>query len=138
MMGTTDYIETMLMRVKTLISDAKLKPVICPENGITLDGWLDEYICPSNNKDGSITIIDLSLLPAEITHIITSVMARVTLEVLQRYRRQEKGETLPTILVMEEAHTFIKNITRIPRMKMRLPCVPKYLKRLHVKDESMV
>lgn len=108
MMGMTDYIETMLMRVKTLISDAKLKPVICPENGITLDGWLDEYICPSNNKDGSITIIDLSLLPAEITHIITSVMARVTLEVLQRYRRQEKGETLPTILVMEEAHTFIK------------------------------
>lgn len=108
MMGMTDYIETMLMRVKTLISDAKLKPVICPENSITLDGWLDEYICPSNNKDGSITIIDLSLLPAEITHIITSVMARVTLEVLQRYRRQEKGEILPTILVMEEAHTFIK------------------------------
>ena len=108
MMGTTDYIETMLMRVKTLISDAKLKPVICPGNGITLDGWLDEYICPSNNNDGSITIIDLSLLPAEITHIITSVMARVTLEVLQRYRRQEKCETLPTILVMEEAHTFIK------------------------------
>lgn len=32
----------------------------------------------------------------------------LTLEVLQRYRRQEKGETLPTILVMEEAHTFIK------------------------------
>ena len=108
MMGTTDYIETMLMRVKTLISDAKLKPVICPDNEITLDRWLDEYICPSDNKDGSITIIDLSLLPAEVTHIITSVMARVTLEVLQRYRRQEKGETLPTILVMEEAHTFIK------------------------------
>lgn len=108
MMGTTDYIETMLMRVKTLISDAKLKPVICPKDDITLDSWLDEYICPSNNNDGSITIIDLSLLPAEITHIITSVMARVTLEVLQRYRRQEKGKTLPTVLVMEEAHTFIK------------------------------
>lgn len=108
MMGTTDYVETMLLRVKTLISDAKLKPVICPDKEITLDSWLDEYICPSENKDGSITIIDLSLLPAEITHIITSVMARVTLEVLQRYRRQEKGETLPTILVMEEAHTFIK------------------------------
>lgn len=108
MMGVTDYIETMLMRVKTLISDAKLKPVICPKRDITLESWLDAYICPSNNKDGSITIIDLSLLPVEITHIITSVMARVTLEVLQRYRRQKKGETLPTILVMEEAHTFIK------------------------------
>ena len=35
-------------------------------------------------------------------------MARVTLEVLQRYRRQNNGATLPTVLVMEEAHTFIK------------------------------
>lgn len=107
-MGTSDYVETMLMRVKTLMSDAKLKSVICPDEAITLEDWLDKYVCPSNSNDGSITIIDLSLLPAEITHIITSVMARVTLEALQRYRRQKNGETLPTVLVMEEAHTFIK------------------------------
>lgn len=107
-MGTSEYVETMQMRIKTLMSDAKLKPVICPEKEITLDEWLDKYICPSNKTDGSITIIDLSLLPAEITHIITAVMARVSLEVLQRYRRQNNGETLPTVLVMEEAHTFIK------------------------------
>lgn len=108
MMGTSDYVETMLMRVKTLMSDAKLKPVICPDNEITLDEWLDKYICPTKGTEGSITIIDLSLLPAEVTHIITAVMARVTLEVLQRYRRQHNGKTLPTVLVMEEAHTFIK------------------------------
>lgn len=108
MMGTSDYVETMLMRVKTLMSDAKLKPVICPDIEITLDDWLDKYICPSNGTEGAITIIDLSLLPAEVTHIITAVMARVTLEVLQRYRRQNNGATLPTVLVMEEAHTFIK------------------------------
>lgn len=108
MMGTSDYVETMLMRVKTLMSDAKLKPVICPDIEITLDDWLDKYICLSNGTEGAITIIDLSLLPAEVTHIITAVMARVTLEVLQRYRRQNNGATLPTVLVMEEAHTFIK------------------------------
>lgn len=108
MMNTSDYVETMLMRVKTLLADAKLKPVICPDEDILLDDWLDKYICPSNDKNGSITIVDLSLLPAEVTHIITSVMARVTLEALQRYRRQNNGETLPTVLVMEEAHTFIK------------------------------
>ena len=107
-MGTSEYVETMLMRVKTLMSDAKLKPVICPNNEITLDEWLDKYICPTKGTEGSITIIDLSLLPAEVTHIITAVMARVTLEVLQRYRRQNNGATLPTVLVMEEAHTFIK------------------------------
>lgn len=108
MMCTSDYVETMLMRVKTLISDAKLKPVICPDETITLESWLEKYICPSDSTDGSITIIDLSLLPVDVTHIITSVMARVTLEALQRYRRQKNGETLPTVLVMEEAHTFIK------------------------------
>lgn len=108
MMGTSDYVETMLMRVKTLMADAKLKPVICPNEETSLDEWLDKYVCPSEGKDGSITIIDLSLLPSEVTHIITSVMARVTLEALQRYRRKNNGETLPTVLVMEEAHTFIK------------------------------
>lgn len=107
-MNTSDYVETMLMRVKTLLSDAKLKPVICPTKDITLADWLNKYICPSESKEGSVTIIDLSLLPAEITHIITSVMARVTLEALQRYRRKNNGDTLPTVLVMEEAHTFIK------------------------------
>lgn len=107
-MNTSSYIETMLLRVKTLLADAKLKPVICSGEEITLENWLDEYICPSDKTDGSITVIDLSLLPAEVTHIITSVMARLTLEALQRYRRMNDGNTLPTVLVMEEAHTFIK------------------------------
>lgn len=107
-LGTSDYVETMLMRVKTLISDAKLQSVISPEKTVTLEEWLDDYICPSDSTKGSITIIDLSLLPADITHIITSVLARITLEALQRYRRKNNGDTLPTVLVMEEAHTFIK------------------------------
>lgn len=111
LMGTSSYVETMLMRVKTLMSDAKLKSIICQNETITLKDWLDKYICPSNDSNdsgGSITIIDLSLLPSEITHIITSVIARVTLEALQRYRLQHNGNTLPIVLVMEEAHTFIK------------------------------
>ncbi|WP_196599886.1 ATP-binding protein [Pectinatus frisingensis] len=108
LMNTSDYVETMLMRIKTLLSDSKLKPVISPDKKITLDQWLDKYICPSNCKNGSITIVDLSLIPTELTYIITSVLARMTLESLQRYRKISTGQTIPTILVMEEAHTFIK------------------------------
>ena len=37
MMRTSDYVETMLMRVKTLLSDAKLQPVICPEETVKLE-----------------------------------------------------------------------------------------------------
>ena len=108
LMGTSEYVETMLMRIKTLLSDAKLKPVISAESDITLESWLAQYICPPDDTGSSITIIDLSLLPAELVHIVTAVMARITLEALQRYRRAYHGTTLPTVLVMEEAHTFIK------------------------------
>lgn len=112
LMGTSNYIETMLVRVQTLLSDAKLRPVISPEGNYDLRDWLDHYICPSKSEEGSITIVDLSLIPADITHIITSVLARMVLEALQRYRRQNNGKTLPTILVMEEAHTFIKKYNK--------------------------
>lgn len=108
LMNTSDYVETMLMRIRTLLSDAKLKPVISPDNNITLTQWMNNFICPSDCTTGSITIIDLSLIPAELTHIIISVLARMTLESLQRYRKIHNGQTLPTTLIMEEAHTFIK------------------------------
>ncbi len=108
LMGTSEYVETMLMRIKTLLSDSKLKKVISVDDDITLEKWINDYICPSSLKETSITVIDLSLMPAELIFIITSVIARLTLETLQRYRKVNNGETLPITLVMEEAHTFIK------------------------------
>lgn len=108
LMGTTEYVETMIMRIRTLLSDSRLKPIISDNTELTLEQWLNEYVCESNSDDGSITVIDLSLVPAEVIHIITAVIARMTLEALQRYRKINNGKTLPTVLVIEEAHTFIK------------------------------
>lgn len=107
-MGTAEHVETMLMRIRTLLSDTRLKMITtgCPE--MTLAGWLNEYICPSSTSEGAITVIDLSLVPAEVVHIIAAVIARTTLEALQRFRKINNGNTLPTTIVMEEAHTFIK------------------------------
>ena len=108
LMGTSEYVETMRMRVQTLLSDKHLKPVISYEADYTLEQWLEDYICPKTEDSSAITIIDLSLLPSEMIHIIASVIARMTLESLQRYRKVNNGKTLPTTIVMEEAHTFIK------------------------------
>lgn len=107
-MGTAEHVETMLMRIRTLLSDTRLKMITtgCPE--MTLAGWLNEYICPSSTSEGAITVIDLSLVPAEVVHIIAAIIARTTLEALQRFRKINNGNTLPTTIVMEEAHTFIK------------------------------
>jgi len=108
LLGVSEYVETMIMRVRTILSDSRMKVISGDAPDITLDGWLDDYIGNNQASNGSVTVIDLSLVPAEVVHIITAVIARMTLESLQRYRREHKGKTLPTVLVMEEAHTFIK------------------------------
>lgn len=108
LMGTTEYTETMLMRIRTLLSDSRLKTILTGNPDLSLDQWLNGYICESNSSAGCVTVIDLSLVPTEVVHIITAVIARMTLEALQRHRRINNGETLPTTIVMEEAHTFIK------------------------------
>ena len=108
LMGTSEYIETMLMRIRTLLSNSRMKIITSCDEDLTLEKWLNDYICPSNSSNGAITVIDLSLVPPEVIHIVTAVIARMTLEALQRYRRLNDGKTLPTTLVMEEAHTFIR------------------------------
>jgi len=108
LMGTSEYIETMLMRIRTLLSDSRMRTITGCDEDLTLEKWLDDYICPSDSSNGAITVIDLSLVPAEVVHIVTAVIARMTLEALQRYRRLNDGKTLPTTLVMEEAHMFIR------------------------------
>ncbi|MGL4922334.1 MAG: ATP-binding protein [Aeromonas veronii] len=108
LLGVSEYVETMLMRIRTILSDSRMKVVSGDANGLTLDDWLCDYIGDNQASNGSVTVIDLSLVPAEVVHIITAVIARMTLESLQRYRKLNHGKSLPTVLVMEEAHTFIK------------------------------
>lgn len=106
--NSQQYMDFFLMRVKSILTDARIVSVIDTKskNEITLDGWLDQYI-GSNDDDGSITIIDLSLVPSEVLYVIVSVLSRIIFEAHQRYRRST-GLILPTTLVVEEAHNFIK------------------------------
>ena len=113
------YLDFLIIRIRTMLSDTRMKTITGNIDSITLDNWLKDYIGDDGiNKDisgnatsanGTVTVIDLSLVPAEVMHIITAVIARMTFEALQRYRRlHPQKKTLPTVLVMEEAHTFIK------------------------------
>lgn len=103
-LNTTDYIVTLMPRIKTLLTDVRVKKVIDNET-LKLSDWLSNYIGADNKE--SLTIIDLSLLPSEVTSIITAVIARMVFEAQQRYLKLNK-QCLPTVLVMEEAHYFVK------------------------------
>lgn len=108
LLGVSEYVETMLMRIRTILSDSRMKTITGNTDGATLHDWLAKTIGDDQASNGTVTVIDLSLVPAEVVHIVAAVIARMTLEALQRYRKLNQGKTLPTVLVMEEAHTFIK------------------------------
>lgn len=102
--GNEQYLEFLIARIRTMLSDSRMDSVIGDKINIELDKWLEKYL--GDGKNTSITIIDLSLVPSEITHITTSVISRIIFEALQRYRKLN-AKSLPTVMVMEEAHSFI-------------------------------
>jgi uncharacterized protein len=105
--GNEQYIEFLLARIRTMLADTRMNSVIGDEDEITLEKWLGDYVGRAPEDEKCVTVIDLSLVPAEIMHLVTSVIARMCFEFLQRYRKLHT-KTLPTVLVMEEAHTFVK------------------------------
>lgn len=108
-LNVTEHVETMLIRVRALLNDNRLNTIIGAPEGFTLDQWLNEYIGDNQSRNGCLTIIDLSLVPSEIIHVVTAVIARMVFEALQRYRKlNENHKVLPTVLVMEEAHTYVR------------------------------
>jgi hypothetical protein len=107
MMGVSAHTETLLIRLRTLLADAQMKAVIGASGDLSLEKWLEDYIGANDARNGCVAVIDLSLVPSEIVHVVIAVTARMVFEALQRHRKLTK-ETIPTVLVMEEAHTFIK------------------------------
>lgn len=105
--NVSQYLDFLVARIRTFLSDPRMKAVIGVDDGITLAKWLADYVGSDDADGGCVSVIDLSLVPTEIVHVVTAVIARMVFEALQRYLKLNKA-TLPTVLVMEEAHTFIK------------------------------
>ena len=107
MLNVSEHVETLLVRLRALLSDTRMKPIMGRANDTTLDQWLRDYVGTDDAENGCVSVIDLSLVPTEVVHVITAVIARIVFESLQRYVKLN-GVAFPTVLVMEEAHTFIK------------------------------
>jgi DNA helicase HerA-like ATPase len=104
----SQFIATLSMRIRMMLADQRLGPVVNPKNmgSVSFDRWLIDYVGDNNAANGQLAILDLSLVSADVLHILIAVIARIVFEAIQRYRRIEQKE-LPTVLVLEEAHTFI-------------------------------
>ena len=100
------FVDFLIMRIRTILADTRMSSIVGTKKDINLIQWLEKYIGKENAKDGPLTIIDLSLVPPDILHIVISVISRIIFEALQRYRRKNNN-ILPTVLIMEEAHSFV-------------------------------
>lgn len=98
------FIPYLCIRLRTMLSDPLLRSVVNPAGAVTLVGWLKALL--ADGAAGQVSVIDLSLVPSEVLHVVIAVLARATFEALQRHRRITK-QALPTVLVLEEAHTFV-------------------------------
>ena len=102
------FVDTLNLRIRNLLSAGRLASVITSDDSasITLEGWLTDYVGADQADNGPIAVVDLSLVPSEVIHVVVSVLGRMVFEALQRYRR-ENEEELPTTLILEEAHAFV-------------------------------
>ncbi|PKP02175.1 MAG: ATPase [Bacteroidetes bacterium HGW-Bacteroidetes-6] len=98
--GVIQFVDFLIMRMRSMLSDTRMNKIIADDKEVSLENWLSKTV-------GGISIIDLSLVPSDISHLLVSVISRVIFESLQRYRRTN-NKLLPTVIVMEEAHNFIK------------------------------
>ena len=105
--NVTQYLDFLISRIRTILSDPILKEIIDNDDSITLAQWLQDVMGSNEAGDARVSVLDLSLVPSELVHVIAAVVARMILEALQRYVKLERV-SLPTVLVIEEAHTFIK------------------------------
>lgn len=106
--NVANFIATLTLRIRSLIADRRLSPVIAPEHPPTFANWLEGLLGNPAGSNGQVAIIDLSLIPADVTHIVIAVLGRIVFEASQRYQKQHaEGKALPTALILEEAHTFV-------------------------------
>lgn len=96
------------LRIQSLLADSRVAPLILPENGGEEFGdWLHGLLGRGEGGKGQITVLDLSLVPSDVLTTVVSVLGRLVFEAAQRYRRAYRV-TMPTVLVLEEAHNFVE------------------------------
>jgi hypothetical protein len=101
----SQFADTLRLRIQGLLHREHLAAIANPETTPELSRWLEEMLGCGQPERPTVSIIDLSLVPTDVLHIVVGTYLRLTFEALQRHRRNT-GEELPTVLVLEEAHHF--------------------------------
>ena len=100
-------VEPLINRIQVMLGDAGLRPVINSAGVSSLTEWLNSLLGPTEGAPEPLAILDLSLVPSDVVHIAVAVISRLVFEALQRHLKAT-DTTLPTVLILEEAHNFVR------------------------------
>ncbi|WP_081910442.1 ATP-binding protein [Thermopetrobacter sp. TC1] len=100
-------VEPLINRIRVMLSDSRLRPIIDTDGAESFDKWLSELMGGSEDNNAPLTILDLSLVPSDVIHITIAVIARIVFQALQYHIKKYDGP-LPTVLVLDEAHNFVR------------------------------
>ena len=102
-------VEPLINRIQVMLGDERMQPIITSSAGLNLLDWLNEFVGEDAAANGQIAVIDLSLVPSDVVHVAVSVIARLIFDAVQRYKKSHPSRSpLPTTIVLEEAHNFIR------------------------------
>lgn len=100
------WIAPMQDRLAVAMNDARLTSVCGFRDDESLATWLTSIV--GNPGKSQITVLDLSLVPANAQHVLSAVIGRVVLEAHERHRRAAGADPAPVVLVVEEAHSLMR------------------------------
>ncbi len=111
--NSVQHVDSLVHRIKSLFAAGPLES-ITDSNSSTkspsmLENWLENYLNTNQNSNSTLSVLDLSLVPSEVVHIVVAVLARMLFEAVQRHKKYIDSDTgLPTVLILDEAHTFVR------------------------------
>lgn len=107
--GDVVWTRNMLLRLRRFEEDADICSAIDSRGEHTLIEVIKRTFGAlfQEENEASVIVLNLSFVPRDVLHTVISVIARLVFEALQWYREINEGKVLPTVIVLEEAHTFI-------------------------------
>lgn len=100
------WVAPLVERLRIAMADDRLEAISGWRPDESLGAWLETYLADASANQ--ISVIDLSLVPTHVLHLIAAVFSRLLLEALERHGRNDEATIIPTILIVEEAHAVAR------------------------------
>lgn len=100
------WVMPMVERLRIAMADHRLRSVAGWDSDESLADLLEHLL--GDGSGARIAVLDLSLVPTHVLHVVAAVLARLLLEAHERFRRLNDGALIPTLLVVEEAHALLR------------------------------